>query len=244
MRKYKYFTVIIAFTLFLFFDWLIVNIKLITNLIESGLFTESEIFLNINDMNFEAISRLSFVYIIPFIVILYFFLKNDRIATMVRFKSRTDFVNRKLIDIVIIAIIFAFVHELINIIVNYLNFSSEILRKYNFLIYSIINMLVIALYYVRVGVVFFILKTLYNKSAIIFTILIYATENLVIYQYLLYYSWLPCRDSVVLFNLMTNVYSYMDIILLFVRGLGMNILLIMISYSIFIRKDLFLHEKQ
>lgn len=224
--------------LFLVFDWMIVNIPLISNLINSGKFTEEQIFLEINGMNFEGSNKLSVIYIIPFVLILYFFFKGDNTVNIVRFPSRTYFVKNKLVDIVTIALLFSIIHEVINVAANYLNFSLGTMIKYDFFLYSLINILVIVLYYFRVGLVFFVFQTLTRKFAVIFTILLYCIEYFVLGQYFFYYSWLPNKDSVVLSGLMIGVLSGFDVGLICIRGLGMNLLLSMLGISIYKRKDI------
>ena len=239
-----------VFTVCLIASWLIPAIFMMDNLSNSNEInlSEFEIFLNVmgSHCNYLSYNRIMVLYLPVFIFVLNRYSFSDKPMYIVRLNSRTAYVKRYIFDVLKFALIFAVLIEMINIIFSFIFFGAKLTIKSGLLMYSVYDFVTEALFYIRAGVLLLIVKTLVNRK-----IAPFITFGIYFLEYFpaeilpfLYYIWLPYKDSVQVTGLIIGEIQPADTVLIMIRGIAINIALIVLSYYLFLRKDMLSHEKR
>lgn len=188
--------------------------------------------------------RIVILYILAFAFGLNYVFFTDKPCFLVRLQSRTDYIKKHIVDILIFTAIFAFLFEAVNIIFSFAVFGAEMTINSGLLQYSAIDFVTEFLFYMRVGIILFIAGILINKKYAPFvTFGIYFAE-LFLKDYItaLENVWLPYRDSVVVTKLLIFEILPVDVIPIIIRGIAMNMVLLILAYYLFKKKDIIKNE--
>lgn len=216
-------------------------------------FNNLEVFLDImaSLTNYLSYARIMLLYLPAFAFCLNYIFLSDKSCFIVRLKSRREYVIKHIVDILIFTAIFVFLVEVVNIVFSFLVFGPEMTINSGLLQYSAIDFVTEFLFYMRVGIVLFITGILINKKySPLVTFVIYFAEF-----YLKGYTpifrnfvpndlWYPYEDAVVVTTLLTGEISPISVVLIIIRGITMNVGLLILAYYLFKKKDIINNEKK
>ena len=148
-------------------------------------------------------------------------------------------------DILTFSAVFSFLIELVNLIFSFCFLNYDIIDRSGLLLYSAMDFITQFLFYMRAGLAVVIIGLLTNiRIAPFITFSIFYAEYFLFgYLPLLSTTWLPYMDSYSLPKLIMKEMTYSDFGIVVIRGLMLNIPLIIISYYLFKKKDV-LNEKE
>lgn len=253
MRKYKtgqYFILFFLYSAGLITTCLVPSLSIIqrakTN--EYVRFNDLDIFINVMATHTNYLSDLVIIsfYILSFILGLntVFFKTNPCFIT--RLKSRNEYIKKHIIDAILLALMFSFLLESINVVYSFCVFGADLTLSKNLIPYSVIDFISEFLYYMRVGIVLFLVGIILNKRLAAFiTFGIYAFEILGD-MFLLKSTdlWLPYKDAVIVTKLLTGDAQTTGIVPIIIRGVIINTILIVLAYYLFKKKDIIENEKK
>ena len=167
-------------------------------------------------------------------------------AVITRFKSRGSYSAVAILKIFIFALIFAALHEVVNLVCLRFFFSGDFFVQLNALKYSLFNMLTITLYYARIGVGLLLTHLVVKRKVAPFLIAaIYIFEGLVLCGLADQLDiWMPFRDATVIFELMEGSMDSAGLLMVFARGIVMDTIIAIIAWLGFQKKDVFQNEKK
>ena len=184
-----------------------------------------------------------YLMMIPLIPLLLSFnyLTDRQNSDYVRFKTRDNVLVSVLKESLVLCVLLSCLHEIINLISVRLLFAD--LLKNNLLYYCFINLVTVSIYYFRSTCIFCVLKCLFNRrSAALLIFCIYFFEVMILKPELFLFAWIPCDDISIFYNLISGDKSLYDVGIVIVRGLVMDIV-VLISAILVNRKRDYLNEK-
>ncbi len=232
----------------LILSWMFPNLQQMSFMQTSALhLSEFDMLLNImgSNTNYFSHNRLMVLYLPVVILGLSFLFFKDKPSYIIRLRSRNAYITKHTCDVLIFSAVFSFLIELVNLIFSFCFFDYEIIDCSGLLLYSAMDLVTQFLFYMRAGLAIIIIGLLTNKKIapfITFSVF-YAEYFLSGYIPLLSSMWLPYMDSFSLPRLITKEMTYSDFSIVVIRGLMLNIPLIIISYYLFSKKDV-LNEKE
>ena len=160
MNKYKlkkYLNIIPIILLFLIFSclytyWYLYNFLNSNHAVK---LSEKEIFLNLagNGGDFTSYSRIAVFFLIIFVLFLFYIFPSDNSSVLIRLKSRNAYVTRRIADCAVFAFIFTVLIEAVSVVVALINFNINVILYFNFIQYSLLEILTLFLFYFRAGLV-------------------------------------------------------------------------------------------
>lgn len=252
MKRYnmqRYLFVFAGITaLFIFIWWF--TIRFFTSFLTSGVggvLTKEDIFLNIMGPNGNFINPMNIVVLFSALYIfgINFVFLTEKASFVTRLKSRKTYVTQNLINILVFSAVFVFLLEAVNICGAFITFGIDMINNFKLIQYSLIDFLSLLLFYIRVGTLLFIISIITNrKIAPFITLAIYIVEFFSTYIFPTVIGvWLPYKDAISVIYLLTNEMQPIDIVLIIIRGLIINLILILTSYFLFSKKDIINYEK-
>lgn len=217
-----------------FYDWLQTE--------GAPILSTEEIFLNIMGPNGNFINptKILALYLVPFILVLNALLHSDKPVYIVRLKSRKAYVTKCLSGIFLCSFLFVLMIEGINVTGASIVFGLSIVIDFSLIKYSLIDFVTLFLFYSRVGIMLLIIGVAVNKKLAQFiTMALYFAEYFAGYFFnFLNMIWLPNKDAISVIYLLTGDMRTADVISIIIRGLIINIMLVLFSYYLFGRKDI------
>lgn len=247
MNKFKIKKYILAFsgfTVFFTFFWIYPVVGFIEWLKteEAPHLCIEEIFLNIMGPNGNYINptKILVLYLVLFILTLSALFFTDNPSYLVRLKSRKSYVNKHIFDVLLFSAVFVLLIEAINLICALFMFGGDLIIRFNFIEYSLIDYVTLFLFYFRSGIILFILGVVFNKKLAVFmTMGLYFIEFFGGYFFhALEALWTPNKDAISAIYLLTGDIRSIDVVPVIIRGLIMNIVLVSLAYYLFTKKDI------
>ena len=243
MQKSKLLISFIAVSVFLIISWCCYTIPVVNN---CRLFmSDKQILLDsifFNYSLYEGRQTLVVINILPLAYILNYLIKQEQLFTIIRCKSREVYIKKKIAIVVVYAFLFTFSHEIINIIGLSFIFDFRLLSEMHIYKSTLINIFPMFIYYVQCGLLIILFNLIFNPKFSPLILLIINFLQVFILSKIISIR-LPYMDSTILYDLVTNIISTKEIILLIVKGLIINTLLLFICKYTFSSKDLLNNEK-
>lgn len=253
MRKYKFKQCLVLFSLYsvgLIITCLIPSLMIIerTKTDKYVRFSDLDIYLNVMATNTNYLSGFVIIafYTLAFILGLNIVFFKITPCFVTRLKSRNEYTKKHVIDVILFALIFSFLLEFINIIYSFCVFGTKLTISRNLVFFSAIDFISEFLFYMRIGILLFLVGVVINKKLAPFiTFAIYALEYFGNrFLPILNDIWLPYKDAVIVTDLLSGYAQPTDIIPIIARGVIINGILIAISYRLIKKKDILENEKK
>ena len=252
MNKYKlkkYLNIIPIILLFLIFSclytyWYLYNFLNSNHAVK---LSEKEIFLNLagDGGNFTSSSNIVVFFLIIFVLFLFYIFPSDNSSVLIRLKSRNAYVTRRIVDCAVFAFIFTVLIEAVSVVVALINFNINVILYFNFIQYSLLEILTLFLFYFRAGLVLLAFEIIASKKVAPFiAIALYLIECLSYRSLMLSKVWFPFRDALVVSTLMTGEMQTSYIFGIVLRALIMSLLLIVPAYFLYKKKDVLSNAKK
>ena len=248
MRKYNnYILLLVSDVILSVFHWCSCNLKIIDN--HKMLNDQEDLFLSLLCDNGGYEWRRSFmvIYIIPFILGVMFICSYDeKIISIIRLRSRKHFIKKYFQSLLICAVIFAFTHEIVNLIGMKIFFADELLLKYHMLAYTALNVVIITMFYLKVGLIFQLYKIYVSGAvSVIMTLVTYCT---------IFYSAsvfpvidklnLSALDCSVIYYLVSGTITTGTYLKIFFKSMIIMLILLWLCCVFYQQKDILENEKK
>lgn len=240
--KNRLFKSSILLSLLFLVDWFASNKPLIDFYQNGKISIHDLLFSMINDSSgYQSSLEYTLIYIIPFLLYLSYVGGRATIVEVTRLKQRKNYVQKKLLHIIISVAFFAGIHEIIAAAGMVYVLPFRMLVEYNYFGGMLVQTGVLSLFYIQTGLLYEICSCLvFGKMALLAAFLVYLIQ---FYTALLSNKlWLPCDDVTVLYGLLIKELSLPDVMLILVRGYLMGIVLYQFYRYVFERKDLLQYE--
>lgn len=247
MKRYKFIAVMITDIIFFVFHWFCCNASIIAN--HKHMKNKEELFLSLfaDNGGYEWRQSIMVIYIIPFLLGISFIMSyEEEIFNIIRLKSRRQFCKRYLFFVIIYSLWFSLLHEIVNVVGMALFFENKLIKDYNVLINSLINSIIIAIFYVKVGVVFQLYK-IFTSSAVsnILTLLTYCTLYYSVYIFPVVEKInLPCYDCSIIYLLILNSVTVKSFFVILLRILLVLFALLLLYDYFYLKKDILKNERK
>ncbi len=184
-------------------------------------------------------------YAIVYIFALSFLFMTDNPAYIVRLKSRKFYVNKHITDTLVFTLIFVFILQTVNIIGTAILLGIGEVIQSKLIIYSLINFVVMFLFYFRIGILLFIMIVIVSKKYAPFvTAAVLLLESAgSAFLPVLDSLWLPSKDATYILSLLSGNIREIDILPAIIRGLIMDAAIIWFAYYIFLKKDIIVKKE-
>lgn len=244
MQKFKYLkSIIIVFVCSVLY-WCMVELPVITRLKEDSFIedTEEHQILAVvgHSGGYEDILGI-ILFVSLFCFCLNFLLLPYTEMLFVRLNSRKKYIIYNMKHTIIFSILFAIIHEVINMIGMLLCFSVSALENLQFFRCMFISFAAITLFYIHVGIILQLLNIcIIRKYTSVIVFLMYMFEYLLIR--VKFINWAPCCDGAILLRLLEKRISKERIIFLFSENIFVCLLLVIILNYLFLQKDILKNE--
>ncbi len=195
--------------------------------------------MNNSAFGYSSIQAYTTFYILPFLFFYIHFFLNETPVSISRRKTRLSLYNGSFINIILVSIIFSFIHLLVNVGCTFFLAQDVNDNGSNFILYSFLNMIGISFFYIAVGLIFTAFKDICHSIslAILFSFLIIVSlfflEKLFLSQ-----IWGPLKDLIILSYLLDDRLRLSDLPIIYFRQLSIIVILYFAGSSIFSRKDI------
>lgn len=195
--------------------------------------------------NYLDSSSVTISYAIMYIFALNFLFMTDNPAYIVRLKSRKFYVNKHITDTLIFTLIFVFILEMVNLTGTAIVLGIGEVIQSKLIIYSLINFVVMFLYYFRIGILLFIMIVIVSKKYAPFvTAAVLLLESAgSAFLPVLDSLWLPSKDATYILSLLSGNIREIDILPAIIRGLIMDAAIILFAYYLFLKKDIIVKKE-
>ncbi len=240
----KYLFAFSGFSVFFIFFWFypVLGFNAWLKTEEAPELSIEEVFLNIMGPNGNFINptKILVLYLVPFVLVLSALFFTDNPAFLVKLKSRKNYVNKHISDVLLFSAVFVLLIEAINILCALFMFGADLIIRFKLIEYSAIDYITLVLFYFRVGIMLFIFGVITNKKLAAFmTMALYFIEFFGGYFFhALENLWTPNKDAVSVIYLLTGSMQLTDSVPVIIRGLIMNIALVIFAYYLFSKKDI------
>lgn len=195
--------------------------------------------------NFISSANVVCTFMVLFVLLLFYIFTNENVGYIVRLKSRSSFVTRKIADCAVFAFLFSFLIETINIVAALICFDIDLILELHFLQYSALELLTLFLFYFRAGLVMLSFGIIFfPKVSPFITMALILAEFYADITFMISRVWLPFRDAVVMIKLMSGEMALSDIWGIILRALLMMLMLIFSSYFLYQKKDVLSNVKK
>ena len=179
-------------------------------------------------------------YAIVYIFALSFLFMTDNPTYIVRLKSRKFYVNKHITDTLIFTLIFVFILEIVNLAGTTMLLGIGEVIQSKLVIYSLINFVVMFLFYFRIGIILFILIVIVSKkyAPFVTAALLLLESAGSAFLPVLDSLWLPSKDATYILSLLSGYIRGIDTLPAIFRGLIMDAAVIWFAYFIFLKKDI------
>jgi hypothetical protein len=207
-------------------------------------FTDDSILKSIFLGNYQGIQMLIDICAIPFLLSLKFIFFSDNTTYFFRFSSRQDLIKQNAASAVIVSMIFALLHETVNIIGCIIVFGYEMVSENNIILYSLFNTAAVFVYFLRKSFFLLLARTyISEKYAHYVVFILYFLEYQIIYNTFNELFWVPCDDVVVIGKLILEEINYSDVALVILRGVFLSAVVFLVALMRTEKRDVLANEK-
>lgn len=244
MQKFKYLkSIIIVFACSVLY-WCMAELPVITRLKENPFIEDTEEYQILavvgHNGGYEDILGI-ILFVSLFCFCLNFLLLPYAETLFVRLSSRKKYISYNMRHTIIFSILFALIHEVINMIGMLLFFSLSALENLQFFYCMFVSFVAITLFYIHVGIILQLLNIwMIRKYAGVMVFFMYMFEYLLIR--VKFINWAPCCDGAILLRLLEKSISKERIIFLFSENIFVCLFLVIILNYLFLQKDILKNE--
>ena len=140
--KYKYLVCALIYVGLCSIDCYFSNVPMLNSIGQMGI-TEDVIFLNMHNSgsNFCGIKEILVADTIPVLLGIYYALDKEKTYILLRYKTREKYNNSQIRIIIVMAAIFSAVRQIVDYIFTVYSFNGATIKKYPFVPYSLMNLL-------------------------------------------------------------------------------------------------------
>ena len=243
--KYKYGIVFLVYFVFCAADWLFANIPII-NALSTGYFTEYDIFMNLHTSlnGYSGLQEIMVVYTIPVLIGIWCLSIQERPYILLRFRNRTVYMQTEMRKAAITSVGFSLIHEIVDYALVSRYLDRDMLKENDFLKYCIFMTLLLGIFYMETGCVYYIISDLAKNrlSALLGAFLI----NFVQFTVLKYMNgiWLPGADTIAPFDYLDGVLGVGGVLLIALRGEMVTAVLYILCQIVFEKRDILKNEEK
>lgn len=200
--------------------------------------------LNNTAYGYTSIMAYSSIYLIPFLLSLNNFFFSESNIYIIRRKNRKNIYLERIKRIILVSLLMCSIHMIINFILMFTFFQLNYLIERNFIFYSILNLIEISMFYILVGVIFYIFLDFtkkFNISLIITNVIFIGLFFL--HKVIGFNFWTPLKDLIVLGQLLDNTITLIDVLIIYIRQSLIIFLSAYIGYGVFNERDFIKNEK-
>lgn len=229
-------SVFVLFILFGFY-WYMKNMGYINTI------THGKILLNLNDstQGYSSIRAYTLNYSFFFLLLMKIHNQFEKPHIIIRNKSRKSLFNSRVQSILFSAFLFSFAYSTVNLVLTAYYFGPGFLLKNDFIIITMLNCIILIFFYWWIG----LLEQALEDKGIPMNIAMVSTFIFVALLYFLRRGtiWIPINDLSIYDLMIKGLWGYKDLLLAYVRQLGLGIVVLIIGYTFFKEKDFVLYEK-
>ena len=218
----------------------------ILNTLHTEYFTEMEVLISLHDSasGYNGILEMLVVYTLPFLFGYYYVSDKESPCNMIRYTSRDKYKQMEIKKMMIVAVMFTFLHQFIDFIYTVKNFKWSLLMEHPFVTYIIIAGVIAALFYVQTGLVYHIFNDWLKNDwiALVMVLLINFMQYICIKRSV-FISFLPAKDLSVAFEFFDYRIDMKDVLFVLLKNIITTICLFLASKMIFEKKDVLKNEK-
>lgn len=226
-------------------EWLIFNAQLFRAKTWM-IFSEEYIYNNLYMVGtyFHSENYIFFAGIIAIICIEYC-LKFENEGIIIRYKSRNSFFKTRITTAVLIGIMFSISHCVVGFAGSNILFQKEYLYNSNNMMFYLCVMIMLTLYLLQIGMLYFILRDrLRKKNMAIMATVVITSFVYFICNYILPTNWTPVYDLVYLsHNTYANGINVIDFSLTIIRQIVITLLFMIAAIENFKKEDVMNIEK-
>lgn len=249
MKKYeikKHFclTAIWLFTfifLWLIFSyWFIVSAKTATG----HNFSDISILKSVYMDNYQGLRMVVGVCSLPFLFSLNYLLLDEHSPFLLRFPSRNALVIKNAINSLGFSFIFALIHEVVCALGCIIVFGHQNVLHTQIIYFSVLNTLSVFLYFFRMALILlFVRNFITAKRAHYGVFVLYFVEIIFLAENLPDTIWLPCKDALVIGELIEKTINSIDVALILTREIVLCVIVLMLTLLGAEKKDVLTNEK-
>ncbi|OUP01255.1 hypothetical protein B5F37_08050 [Drancourtella sp. An210] len=211
-----------------------------------GYITENDIFMSLHDSanGYNGILKMTIVYTMPVLLGIYFVKEKETSYWMIRQKTRTRFKQIEVLKVILVSVIFAVIHQVIDMAFTMWCFPKLLLREYSFAAYTIIFAIFACVFYIQTGLIYQIFHDKFKMeiSSLLGTFVINFLQYIII-KYYITNVWIPAKDLMIAFEYSCGNIMLSSVAFTISRGVLLAAALYIISQIIFEKKDIMKNEK-
>ena len=243
--KYRESVVFLAAVLLCVADWYFSNVETIIFARASGFFSERDILLSLlsGSSDYNGAGELLVVYTFPVLLGMWYLTESEKPAFILRFGQRGRYKRKALENVLLGAVEFSAVHELVQIVFMNYWMEHELLVETHFLQYSFLAFVVHIILYVQAGLLWHIIADIF-QSRLLGLFAVFGINFLQLHITKYTSLWLPGRDCVAAFSYITGIYTTGEFLIVLAKGILVAVAFYAICQMVFEKKDLMRDEKK
>ncbi|WP_156185735.1 MULTISPECIES: WxPxxD family membrane protein [Anoxybacillus] len=201
-------------------------------------FTEVLLLMNSSAVGYSSIQAYALFYTIPFIICVDHFFFPKSVCYIVRFSKRRHLYVRVFTEIVVVSIIFSFMHSLVNVLCTSYFFSFEKLQEVSFFRIALCNSVLLVLFYTSVGLIYQCLKHLTHQSHVAFFLTLLLVGGwFFIEKLFIVTSWGPMKDLTIYTQWFEEHWTMKEFLFAYIRHALLVFFLFFMHSFLYERKD-------
>ncbi|AIM15977.1 MULTISPECIES: WxPxxD family membrane protein [Neobacillus] len=196
------------------------------------------VIMNNSAFGYSSIQAYTLFYTVPFIIFLNHFFLPENLINIIRGADRERLYLRRLTKIMIVALIFSFIHSGINLLFTSIFFDYSLLKEMNFIPTCLFNTLGLFLFYTSVGLMYELIKDISNSVGISFFLTILLISGLFFFEKLIMnQTWGPLKDLVIYNKMLEKKWTVTDLLYTYFRQFLIVGFFYLIGSFVYKRKD-------
>lgn len=243
--KYKYLVCALIYVGLCSIDCYFSNVPMLNSIGQMGI-TEDVIFLNMHNSssNFCGIKEILVVDTIPVLLGIYYALDKEKTYILLRYKTREKYNNSQIRIIIVMAAIFSAVRQIVDYIFTVYSFNGATIKKYPFVLYSLMEFVVIWIFFVATGLFYKILRDcLQNELIALIGAFGVNFVQFTLIRFWLVKFWIPGLDVAVAYNFLEGNKSFVSCLGILAKNIVMAIVLYIAGIVTFAKRDILRNEK-
>lgn len=243
--KFKYMILILFYLVLCIIDCYFSNTPIV-NAIHTGYFTETDILMSLHDSSngYNGLLEMLVVYTFPILLGIYFILEKETGYWVVRHSTRAEYKKTQSRKIILAAVLFAFIHQVVDFIYAIWNLNIALLIEHSFVTYTVLSGVIASLFYIETGFLYQMIRDFMKTElpALLATFIINYVQYLLIKYYIVDF-WIPGTDVMAAFEYLSGNSGLHLGGITILRSLLAIACLYWLGQMIFEKKDIMKHEK-
>ncbi|MGN7312690.1 WxPxxD family membrane protein [Alkalicoccobacillus gibsonii] len=169
-------------------------------------------YMNSSASGFSSIQNYSLTFLIPFLLILQQFYKEQTVSKVVRLKNRSKVYLTEVKYILKATIVLSMMHTIINLTGSFLFFNAELVLDSGLVEYSVLNTIGIAFFYFFVGLIYCIVQHFIRSQSISMVITLLLIGGLFyVSKIVIPNHWTPLKELTILMRLLEGETEVLEV---------------------------------